>query len=716
MKAIEKDFPFEQIDSIAEMESYRKEINRPIYHIHKWWAKRLGSVFRSIIIGAVEDDWNNFYEKINSNGKVVLDPFMGSGTTVGEATKLGCKVIGCDINPVSTFLVNQALTRVDTNVLKEEYLSIENDVSTLIKSYYKTKIEGYQEPCEVLYYFWVKVVTTNSGEEIPLFSKYIFSKDAYPQKKPEAKVVCPSCRAIFSCRYDSVEEVCPTCKNVFNPQKGSVNASKVYDSTGKEYKIKDLVQSYGKPIKHALFAIMALTPRGEKIYLKPKSDDIELFEKAAADLKQIESRLPLPKMSVRKGHNTNQAIGYNYLEWKNFFNSRQLLCLGLLYERILSIKNKKIREQFVTLFSSTLEFNNLFCSFKGEGTGAVRHMFSNHILKPEKTPLENNVWGTHKSSGSFSTLFKSKLLKAKEYLDFPFEIKIVQEKGVKTTKKLLCSDIIDVRIVNEWDNFEKSDVLLLNGDSGHLPIPNASVDAVVTDPPYFDFIHYSELSDFFYAWLREGLQSEYSYFRKNNSSDKNEVQDKDANSFSMKIEKIFSECYRVLKYEGLLCFSYHHSTVDGWLAIYKAIINANFDIVAAHPVKAEMDVSSPKSATKNPINLDSILVCKKQEKLTITSDIIDDILSSYSSYIARFDSLERRLSEADKFVIACSQTLVQASVRRFTIVQTKEIIMNVLNQLPNHPIKKKTMSFDHTDINTLKNKKSVLSFVNSVRN
>src|SRR5215218_1613206 len=47
-------FPFEQLSEIAELESWRKEINRPIYHLHKWWAQRLGSVFRGILIGAVE--------------------------------------------------------------------------------------------------------------------------------------------------------------------------------------------------------------------------------------------------------------------------------------------------------------------------------------------------------------------------------------------------------------------------------------------------------------------------------------------------------------------------------------------------------------------------------------------------------------------------------------------------------------------------------------
>jgi putative DNA methylase len=66
----------------------------------------------------------------------------------------------------------------------------------------------------------------------------------------------------------------------------------------------------------------------------------------------------------------------------------------------------------------------MFATFKGEGTGAVRHLFSHHILKPERMPIEANVWGTQKSSGSFSNLFKSRLLRAVDYRDAPFEIEL----------------------------------------------------------------------------------------------------------------------------------------------------------------------------------------------------------------------------------------------------------------------------------------------------
>src|SRR5438874_8990598 len=103
-RLIESDlFDFEFISQIAEMESWRKEVFRPIYHVHKWWAQRLGSVFRAIILGAASDAEADliarFYQPVDLKGLIVYDPFMGSGTTIGEAHKLGCTALGRDINP-----------------------------------------------------------------------------------------------------------------------------------------------------------------------------------------------------------------------------------------------------------------------------------------------------------------------------------------------------------------------------------------------------------------------------------------------------------------------------------------------------------------------------------------------------------------------------------------------------------------------------------------
>src|SRR5204863_4622046 len=113
-----------------------------------------------------------------------------------------------------------------------------------------------------------------------------------------------------------------------------------------------------------------------------------------------------------------------------------LLALGWLREAILELRNEAVRDAMLTVFSGTLEFNNLFASYKGEGTGAIRHMFAHHILKPERVPIEGNVWGTSKSSGAFSTLFKSRLLRAIEYRKAPFELAVERVNGHSETKRI----------------------------------------------------------------------------------------------------------------------------------------------------------------------------------------------------------------------------------------------------------------------------------------
>ncbi len=185
--ALEDDnFPFEQISDIAELESWRKEINRPIYHIHKWWAQRLGSVFRAITIGALTPTGTNimnaFYRPIRLAGSVVFDPFMGSGTTIGEAAKLGARVIGCDINVVAHFLVRNALSFHDRSKILNEFASIEQDVAVDIRSYYRTHLSD-GEAAEVLYFFWVKTAPCPCcHHEVGLFSSRIFARHAYPKR------------------------------------------------------------------------------------------------------------------------------------------------------------------------------------------------------------------------------------------------------------------------------------------------------------------------------------------------------------------------------------------------------------------------------------------------------------------------------------------------------------------------------------------------------
>lgn len=128
-RAIEVGFPIVDINRLAQPE---RSSFKPIYQIHKWFARRASCVFRAILLGALKpalkadgtrvDIMEEFYRSHTDDpdtaGKVVLDPFMGGGTPVVEALRLGCQVVGIDLNPVAWFMVKTALEPVDEDALQ----------------------------------------------------------------------------------------------------------------------------------------------------------------------------------------------------------------------------------------------------------------------------------------------------------------------------------------------------------------------------------------------------------------------------------------------------------------------------------------------------------------------------------------------------------------------------------------------------------------------
>ena len=242
---------------------------------------------------------------------------------------------------------------------------------------------------------------------------------------------------------------------------------------------------------------------GGRSTTKITSYDKALYQKAAVDLQN--SPYEIPQGTIEPGYNTNQVLNYGFQAWNQMFNARQLLCISTLANRIKEIDDTSLRDAFTCLFSGVLEFNNMFASYKGEGTGAVRHMFNHHILKPERTPLEANIWGTPKSSGAFSTLFRSRLLRATQYAQQPFELVLSPEDPHKRSTKVDSINEPLVGITNSESHceFTQNPKLYVScGDSAVTDLPDACVDIVVTDPPFFDNVHYSQLADFFYSWQK----------------------------------------------------------------------------------------------------------------------------------------------------------------------------------------------------------------------
>lgn len=147
LSCLEVDFPIGPINTLAQLEINAK---KPIYEMGKWWARRQSSVFRSLLIAAAlqapaernEADklvWDSYYANHQRAGNFkelkVLDPFMGGGTTLVEAARLGFDVYGVDLNPVAWFVTKTELSSADPERVQALFAVVEREVRPHVAPY-----------------------------------------------------------------------------------------------------------------------------------------------------------------------------------------------------------------------------------------------------------------------------------------------------------------------------------------------------------------------------------------------------------------------------------------------------------------------------------------------------------------------------------------------------------------------------------------------------
>ncbi|OGG57257.1 MAG: hypothetical protein A3F84_24320, partial [Candidatus Handelsmanbacteria bacterium RIFCSPLOWO2_12_FULL_64_10] len=195
---------------------------------HKWFARRASCVFRAILLGCLkplpmdengkptrtgaqvilDEFYRDHTHDPDTKDKVILDPFMGGGTTVVESLRLGCRVIGIDLNPVAWFIVKTEVEPVDLDALKNAFERLaERPVAWSGKSVRETLLSQYMTECpccgagreeaDIIYTFWVKsAICTACKKQVPLFKDYLIA-----QKTPSIRYFrdarCPKCHKTF---------------------------------------------------------------------------------------------------------------------------------------------------------------------------------------------------------------------------------------------------------------------------------------------------------------------------------------------------------------------------------------------------------------------------------------------------------------------------------------------------------------------------------------
>lgn len=149
----------------------------------------------------------------------------------------------------------------------------------------------------------------------------------------------------------------------------------------------------------------------------------------------------------------------------------------------------------------------------------------------------------------------------------------------------------------------EDDLMIRQGSATNLQgVADASVDAIVMDPPYYDNVQYSELSDFYYVWQKRSLGDLYPGWFDEPVTDKNDeavanpARDGSAKSAYQRylelMQGIFSECRRVLKDDGVMTVMFTHKKQEAWETLTESLIRNGWNITGTYPVDSEFGSST----------------------------------------------------------------------------------------------------------------------------
>lgn len=593
-RVLEAPFPEAFANALAEAEAFNKHLFRPNTYLHKWWARRCGSTFRTILKQFVSDpSRRDYYAPGGLAGKVVLDPMMGGGTTLHEALRLGASVIGADVDPIPIVQARASLTRAPLNELRTAFDSFHHDLYRLIGSYFQTECPLCAQTVDSQFTLYGLRKRCACGDVVQI--------DQFDLRHEAGRVI-----RIWPETWAIGDDTQP-------PPAGAVSSPRLITKADTDCAVcgQKYAERFDLPFyaRYAPIAIAAQCAQHGLFFRSPAESDLTRL-RAADGLRGQLDFSPLCDFDIIAGPKSGDLLARQVHTYLELFSSRQLLYLHHAIQLLQSYQGA-VKLNLALLVSTSLEFNAMLCGYKGwfkNRPGAIRHVFGLHAYVFQYTVAENNPVNRRRASGNLQALFRDRVERGRQWALAPVERKLGAD-GQWQQVKIVGEVDGGIEVADEasLQNSEQS-FWLIHGDSRRLPVGDHAVDLVVTDPPYYDSVQYSDLATFFRVWLARLLPTEANWTYNIAHSAVASTAANGDTSFMAILGGILRECARTLKPDtGRLVFTFHHWDPNAWAELTLALRQAGFTLVSAHVVFSENPISA-HIANLNALKHDTVLM------------------------------------------------------------------------------------------------------------
>lgn len=550
----------------------------------------------------------------------VLDPFAGGGTIPLEAQRLGCEAHASDLNPLAV-IINKALIEIPSRFCGKPSVHPTEGVRTSdgaggladdiryygkllrdtaygkLKSFYPTVTDDNGVERTVIAWIWARTVTNpNPANQVPvpLVRSWWLSK-----KKGHEAWIKPIVYDDGSISY----EVQHSADGPTGNAEGTVNrkgAVSVVDGTPISF---DYIRSEGKAgrIGSQLMAIVAEGDKG-RLYLSPAEKDIQCADVPEPSAKP-QDLLPEQALGFRV-----QAYGFRL--WADLYTHRQLTALTTLSQTVAQVRERVLADARAAGMPDGERLDN-----GGNGAQAYADAIAVYLALAvsRHTDRCSSLASWQSTSQKMRDVFSRQAIPMVwDYAEVnPFS---------NSTGNLLGDTRWVAEAVENVPAHPHSDAI--QADAMTRDYTNVVIS---TDPPYYDNIGYSDLSDYFYVWLRPMLRdvlpsvtvtmltpkAQELVANPYRHGGKDGAEQFFVDGFDAVFDRIRGTARTDVPMTVYYAYKQHGSdgVSTGWYALLEGLINAGWQITATWPVRSELSNRMLASGT-NALASSIVLACR----------------------------------------------------------------------------------------------------------